>query len=176
MIWSFIFLIAWLGLFILSLGGIFVGISPSYLNEIINYDYFRLILLGISIFYFIVFMKKVSSIFEVKEEKAFIIKNEQGNIGMTLSSIEHILKEIIKERDFIKDVKTKTSIEKEGILVKIKIAISSIENLNLEIEKIQVELKEYVEKMLGINVKEIDIVVVKVHSVKENNYLTKEVE
>lgn len=176
MIWSFVFLVAWLGLFLISLGGVFIGISPSYLMTVINYEYFRILILGISIFYFILFMKKVSNIFEEKEEKAYIVKNEQGTIGMTLSSIEHILKEIVKIRDFVKDVKTKIMIEKEGISVKIKISILTIENLNIEIEKMQLQLKEYIEKMLGISVKEIDVVVVKVYEMKKTNNLMEEVE
>lgn len=162
--WYILFFLGWLGIFALSLGGILLGIIPGYIAEYINlYDFYtKIAIVGISVFYFILFLKKVSSLFDTGEEENYVIKNENGDIRITLSSIENLIKGIIKKTDFIKESKIRGKIEKEQVKIEIKAGVNSIPDLNDEVNKLQNEIIEYINRVAGIKIKNVDIIVSKV--------------
>ena len=70
MVWNLVFAIAWVGIFILSIGGIFLSILPKYILSLnVEEPVFRMILGGISVVYLLLFIEKFSRIFE--KEKSY---------------------------------------------------------------------------------------------------------
>ncbi|MGM0508362.1 MAG: alkaline shock response membrane anchor protein AmaP [Fusobacteriota bacterium] len=175
MIWKLIFFISWIGIFCLSVIGIFLGVAPVYINDVLNYQYFRIILFSGSIFYLLIFLKKAYNLFERQEEKQVVLENEQGKIGMTVKSIEHVIKKMVKEKDFIKDVKVEVVPVKSAVNAMIKIEIDPIDDLNERIKEIQKLIKDYVKDVLGIEVNSLDVIVTKVHPGKNKMQLKSEV-
>ena len=162
--WHLLFFIGWIGVFILALGGILLGIVPGYISEYVNVFELntKIIIIGISIFYFILFLKKISDIFDSGEEENYVMKNENGSIRITLSSIENLIKGIVKNADFIKESKIKGKIDKDDVKVVIKAGVNSIPDLNEEVNKLQKEIIEYIDRVAGITIKNVDIIVSKV--------------
>lgn len=162
--WSLFFGIGWIGIFIMSLGSIFLALVPEYLKEINFLSMnFRLWIVSISIFYFILFIKKISNMSKDKDEKAFVIETATGKLEITLGSIENIIQGLLKKSTFIKDIKIKSNLADEGVKIGLKVSVDSIENLNQELQKLQADLISYTEKLAGIKIIGIDIKIIKVH-------------
>ncbi|BDU50058.1 alkaline shock response membrane anchor protein AmaP [Haliovirga abyssi] len=167
--WSLLFGIGWIGIFIMSLGTIFLALVPEYLQEINFLSMnLRIWIISISVFYFILFIKKISEISKGKEEKSFMIETETGRLEITLGSIENIIQGLLKKSTFIKDIKIKSDLEDEGVKIGLKVSVESIENLNQELQKLQAYLISYTEKLAGIKIVGIDIKIVKVHYSEKN--------
>lgn len=169
--WGLLFFIGWLGIFALSLGGAFLGVAPWFIKDFNGFETmeYKVTVILIAIFYFILFLKKAWSLFETKEEESYIIETDKGTIAITLSSINNMIKGVVRKQSYIKENKIRSVIGKEGVSVKLKIGVQSIDDLNEEMKKTQDLIISYVLKVAGITINAVNITVYKVeHSETEN--------
>lgn len=162
--WKFLLFVGWIGIFILAAGGIFVGIFPSYLEYAGEMDLaVRGIVILVSIFYFSLFMRKFSELFRKSDEKIIYFENEFGRLGISLNSIDSIIEGVLKNEYFIKDWKIKSINDKNHVKVQLRLGTDAVENINNEISKLQQMITENVERVTGIKIVSINVIVNRVY-------------
>ena len=113
---KFIFFIGWIGIGLLSVGGIGLALFQQNIGidmlALIKSRIFNLSLFGISFFYILLFIEKTISIF-VKEDKGYEFKTETGMVSISENSLNALIKEIVDQRilnfkDELKNLKIKS--------------------------------------------------------------------
>lgn len=99
-----VFFIGWLGIFIISLLGIVYVAVPDF---VVRFQLDGLtgdiLILAISIIYLLICLLKLTTIFT--KEEGYVIKNENGEVKVSVDSIKNIIKEILKGDGDISNIK-----------------------------------------------------------------------
>lgn len=162
--WKFLLFLGWIGILLLSAAGVFVGIFPSYLEYAGEMEIaVRLAVIVISFFYFGLFMRKFFELFKKGDDKIIYFENEFGRLGISLGSIDSIIEGVIKNVYFIKDWKIKSINDKNHVKVQLRLGADAVENIGNEITKLQQMITENVEKVTGIKIIAINVVVNRVY-------------
>jgi len=121
--------------------------SPSSLNNLLSVSVFSL--LGLLII--LVALRFIQTLFfRVRREKAIKFEAEEGQISITLSALEDMIKKCLeKEEENISHIKPKIIITKKCIGVNIKLVLKTETNINEFAKDIQQKIKSKIEAILG---------------------------
>jgi len=160
MFMKFIFGIAWIGIFILAIGGIYVGLFPSYLDIIDFNDLLtRVAIGGVSFIYLILFIEKVVRLFE--RPKELRIKTPNGMLKISSNSINNIVKEVVNEYPKVRNSKVKNKTKGKKLKIFVSIDIMSSQSLSDDLKLIQQEIKDRIESYLDLSIADIELRVTK---------------
>ena len=81
------------------------------------------------------------------------VKNKNGEIEVTIKTINEVAKDFLGSRDIIKNSKVKSYPSGRAVIVEAIVDTYSVDNLNEKLSKIQEELSDHVFKVTGITVK-----------------------
>lgn len=158
--WKFLYFLGWVTIAVTSLFCIFLGIAPDYIDNIDFYDFdTRGIIIGVSLFLFILFIKKSSSVFEKAEIKITMEENTEGKIEITVFAIEEIVEGVFKEKDYIKELKLESRVKNNSLYIKARIAIESNGKFQEELKLLQENVVSRVQLLTGIKIAEIKVLV-----------------
>jgi len=167
MFMKFIFGIAWIGIFILAIGGIYVGLFPSYLDIIDFNDLLtRVAIGGVSFIYLILFIEKVVRLFE--RPKELRIKTPNGMLKISSNSINNIVKEAVNEYPKVRNSKVKNKTKGKKLKIFVSIDIMSSQSLSDDLKLIQQEIKDRIESYLDLSIADIELRVTKLTKDKSN--------
>ncbi|MEA3489306.1 MAG: alkaline shock response membrane anchor protein AmaP [Candidatus Omnitrophota bacterium] len=110
------------------------------------------ILLGIvgGIFVVIGIISPIRLAKKLEKSRTVSFQNPDGEVTVSLSAIEDYIRKIAKGISGIKDVRPHVSISKKGINVITAVSISAAANIPEVTEKIQMQVKNRVQGMLGV--------------------------
>lgn len=179
-----LFLIGWIGIFILSSLGIIYTFTSDKVIECIafiqkNYsiggyslDTDRLFTV-IAVFYLFLSIEKFLSMFKGKENRTFTFESERGLISISYSSIESIVKKILIEESYILSQKVRIKEKKKKILINIKIDCEDSEGITEKLALLQNKIDAELEKITSIKTDKVNIKVAKIIS-KEDEIISTE--
>lgn len=90
---------------------------------------------------------------KLKKTRIVAFQNPDGEVTVSLSAVEEYIRKIAKRIPAISEIKSRVDIGKKGINVNIGISISAGANIPEVTERIQMEVKNRVHGMLGIEEK-----------------------
>lgn len=159
MLKKFLFFLAWVGSFLISILGLIYIIFPDYLIEF-KFEDFRVkaTLISVCIIYIIISLLKFFSLF--KKEKGFVIDGEFGQVNISLESIKGVIREILSYDKEIRNIKinfdkkgrkhhiivyldmvTEGSIAEKSTYLQKQIKNELQDKLELDIEIIEIKIK-----------------------------------
>lgn len=99
-----IFFFAWLGIFVLSVFGITYVAVPGFIVKF-NIDGFmwNAAVIVVSLIYLFISLLKFTTLFS--REEGYVIKNQNGEVRISLDSIKSIIKEILNRDKEVRNVK-----------------------------------------------------------------------
>ncbi|MFH1776209.1 MAG: alkaline shock response membrane anchor protein AmaP [Candidatus Omnitrophota bacterium] len=97
-----------------------------------------------------------------QREKTIAFNNPEGQVTISLSAIEDVIKRITKQVTEVREIRSYVSATRKGIDITSRIVLWSDTNIPEVTEKIQSIVRNHVQEMLGIE----EPIIVKVHVVK----------
>jgi uncharacterized alkaline shock family protein YloU len=142
------------GLF-LVLTGVSVIFPSEYIDAVLNFALSditgQFILIGFGLF---VILLGITAPYrlekKLKKKRIVAFQNPDGEVSVSLSAVEDYIQKIAKSVPGIKDVKSKVSIDKKGIDITTAVSVVSGMNIPEMTEHIQLEVKNKVQTMLGV--------------------------
>lgn len=169
MIWKLIFGIGWLGIFFISLAGIFFSVLPQYLAKIpLSPLAIKGSIIGVCVFYMILFVEKFSTLFS-NDEITYDVTTEDGRIKISSVTINTLVKQTLSQISSIKQLKVKNNMGKKGLNIKLELEVNSSENISSELKKVQILIRENIKNSLEIEVANVDIITTKINSKKKES-------
>lgn len=161
MIKKIIFFFAWLGIFLLSITGIVYVAVPKYLvqfNTYIGTLSYDIVVLAISIIYFIISILKFLSLFE--RTKDYEIKTEDGVVYISSASVTSFIRELLSKDKEISNIRVETS--KKGrkfniFNIRVRLDMLSNGNISGKSSSIQNEIKSKLADKMGLEVGAIEV-------------------
>ena len=168
MFMKFIFGIAWIGIFILAILGIYIGMFPAYL-EILDFSSLitRGVVIGISLIYLLLFIEKLVILFE--KPKELKMKTPNGTLKISSNSVNNIVKEVVGEHPKVKNLKVKNKTNGKKLKIFVSIDIMSSQSLSEDLNLIQQDIKDRIENYLDLNITEVELRVTKLIKEKSSN-------
>ncbi|UUV18763.1 alkaline shock response membrane anchor protein AmaP [Fusobacteria bacterium ZRK30] len=168
MFMKFIFGIAWIGIFILAVLGIYIGMFPAYL-EILDFNSLitRGAVAGISLVYLLLFVEKLINLFE--RPKELRMKTPNGMLKISSNSVNNIVKEVVGEHPKVRNLKVKNKTNGKKLKIFVSIDIMSSQSLSDDLNLIQQDIKDRIESYLDLSITEIELRVTKLIKDKSNN-------
>ena len=127
---KFIFFIGWIGIGLLSIGGIGLALFQQNIGidmlALIKSRVFNFSLFGISFFYILLFIEKTISLF-VKEDRGYEFKTETGVVSISENSLNALIKEVVDQNKEVKKPSLNISERRQNL----KRVISEINYLDL---------------------------------------------
>ncbi len=167
MFMKFIFGIAWIGIFILAVLGIYIGIFPAYLESL---DFNSLItrgaIAGVSFIYLLLFIEKLINLFE--RPKELRMKTPNGMLKISSNSVNNIVKEVVGEHPKVRNLKVKNKTNGKKLKIFVSIDIMSSQSLSDDLNLIQQDIKDRIESYLDLSITEIELRVTKLIKDKSN--------
>ncbi|MBU1083854.1 MAG: alkaline shock response membrane anchor protein AmaP, partial [Candidatus Omnitrophica bacterium] len=87
---------------------------------------------------------------KIRKGRAISFQNPDGEVTISLSAVEDYVHKIAKSITGIKDVKSRVNAGKKGINVVTDVSIAASANIPEVTERIQMEVKNKVQSMLGV--------------------------
>jgi len=150
---SFIFLSSLIGI-------IFVGISLgiisqyelySWVNKIVSLNSYQQMILGwLGVFFILAsinFVRRLS--LHSTKERVIVLNTDKGNIKVSLSAIEDMIRKDLSDREEISHIRPKVLIQRKGIKILIRAVLKSEENLSEFTAQIQERIKNRLETLIG---------------------------
>jgi uncharacterized alkaline shock family protein YloU len=160
MVRKIIFALAWVGIFILSLGGIYLGIIPEHFYNVDFYGYvLRASLIGLSVIYLLLSIEKFLMNFE--RAKDYEIQTENGKLTVTSSSVNNLVKEIVSSNSDIRNVRPTNKIKRKKLFITVKVDTYTDSEISRNILDLQKQIKDYVFEYLGVEVEGVEVKVSK---------------
>ncbi len=103
---------------------------------------------GVLIILVITLLNFVWSGLEAERNVAF--RTEYGEVMVSLSAIEDYIRKLLRQDLDIRDIRTKVSARKRGLLILLKAVIVSESNIPAITERIQSQIKTKIQEMLGM--------------------------
>lgn len=169
MIWKLIFGIGWIGIFFISLAGVFFSVLPAYLSKIpLSPLALKGTIVGVCVFYLILFVEKFSTLFS-NDEITYDVTTDEGRIKISSVTINTLVKQTLSQISSIKQLKVKNHMGKKGLHIKLELEVNSSANISGELKKVQMLIRENIKNSLEIEVANVDIITTKINSKKEKN-------
>ncbi len=150
---TFIFLSCLIGTILV---GISLGIISQYelyswVNKVISFNPYQQIILGwLGVFFILVSINFIRRLFlHSAKEKAIVLNTDKGNIKVSLSAIEDMIRKDLASREEISHIRPKVLILRKGIKVLIRAVLKSEENLPEFTAQIQETIKNRLETLIG---------------------------
>lgn len=135
-------------------------VLTAYSNMIINNkDYSAIVAVIATVFFIISLIFLLSGVDKGKDKSAVEKKSELGNIMISLNSIESIIMSSVKQLDGVMDIKTVLERKKDAVKIKLKVVLTPEHNIPEVSSIIQIRAKEAVERVAGIEVSGIEVLV-----------------
>ncbi|WP_270427381.1 alkaline shock response membrane anchor protein AmaP [Fusobacterium mortiferum] len=169
MIKKIIFFFAWLGIFLLSITGIVYVAVPKYLvqfNTYIGTLSYDIVVLAISIIYFIISILKFLSLFE--RTKDYEIKTEDGVVYISSASVTSFIRELLSKDKEISNIRVETSKKGRKFNIRVRLDMLSNGNISGKSSSIQNEIKSKLADKMGLEVGAIEVKISKL-AVKDTN-------
>ncbi|MCK5450822.1 MAG: alkaline shock response membrane anchor protein AmaP, partial [Candidatus Omnitrophica bacterium] len=90
---------------------------------------------------------------KMKAARVISFQNPDGEVTVSLSAVEEYINKIAKTIMDIKEVKPRVSVNKKGINIITEVSISASANIPEVTERIQMEVRNRVQDMLGVEEK-----------------------
>ena len=154
----------------LSSVGIYLSIFPKYITAFYVEGFtFRLTLLGIAVFYLLIFIEKFLMNFE--KTKDYQVKTENGTISISSVSINSLVKEVTQSNSEVKNVRVKNKIKGKKIFIIVAVDAYSDSDIARSISETQAIIKEEVFESLALEVEEVEVKVSKLLKRKGSSIL-----
>lgn len=146
----------------------------NILQSIITYRYIATTILIISVFFILLSLKCI--FFGTKKSDFYkdniLLKNEEGKLIITRSSIENLVNNTIKSFDGIQEFTNKVKFDKENNII-INISLLVKENVTIRelTDNIQTKIKQVVKKTSDLDIKEVNV---KIKNIEAINNIIKE--
>lgn len=99
-----------------------------------------------------------------KKKKSVVIKGSNGNIEVTLKTLEEVSKNFLESKNIVKQAKVVAKRTVNGAIINASKENFKTDEMNSKLDLISKELEEYIKKMLGLNVKKINLSISKVNN------------
>lgn len=179
-----LFLIGWIGIFILSA----VGVADSFMTDEIKknmevYETYKyideyilknisVIVLGTSVFYLVLSIKKFLSLFKGKEDKVYIFESESGLISLSYAAVECVIKKVIDDENYIIGRKIRIKEKRKKLILNVKIECESVEGVTEKIVALQRKIEREIDRITAIKTDKINIKVAKMIDVSDEKIST----
>lgn len=114
---------------------------------------------------FIISIRFLISGLKPKHSNESVIRtSEMGNISISINAVESLVLKLIRDIDKIKDIKVTIKKVQDGVAIFLKIVVTHdvvIPELSLELQK---DVKEYIEKSTGLNVRDVSVKVANIYN------------
>ncbi len=146
----------------------------NILQSIITYRYIATTILIISVFFILLSLKCI--FFGTKKSDFYkdniLLKNEEGKLIITRSSIENLVNNTIKGFDGIQEFTNKVKFDKENNII-INISLLVKENVTIRelTDNMQTKIKQVVKKTSDLDIKEVNV---KIKNIEAINNIIKE--
>ena len=132
----------------------------EFLTQTFQTQDFQLIIGGVGLFFILasLFIAQVT-MGRLQREKTIAFNNPDGQVTVSLSAIEDFVKRLSSSMSEIRDMRSNVVAGKKGIEISVKVSLWADVNIPETTERIQVLIKERIQKMLGIE----EPIVVRVH-------------
>ena len=87
---------------------------------------------------------------KLQKNRRISFQNPDGEVTVSLSAIEDYIRKIAKSIPGIKDIRSRVDVDKKGINITTSVSISATANIPEVTEKIQMQVKNSVQGMLGV--------------------------
>jgi len=148
---------------LVSLFILFLSISgniPYYLQHAFRSDDQRLVIGTIAVAIFIVSIRLFFSTFSSrKSDNALVEDGALGQVRITLSAVENLVKKVAFQVVGVKEAKPKLILTKNGTKLLIKIAVTPDIPIPQASQELQTKIKEELENIAGIEINDIRILV-----------------
>ena len=162
MITRVILFFGWIYIFVISLFMILIGLMPKlfsapFLVMVSMGDkekYFQLntfYLIAAGVVLFLLFLLKFTKELFPKEKKDVIIDDLDGEISVSMTSIETMVKGVVLKYKNIKILKVKSTPYKDSVKIMLSITVESLDNFKKEMQDIKSTVKKYIETALEIS-------------------------
>lgn len=157
---KFIFFLAWLGIFFLSLIGILYVVYPTILENIALTPFIlKIIVLNISILYLIFTFIKLFSKFERNID--YEVKTSEGKVFITSDTIKAFVKQLLSQHRDIYVTKVETKKFRNKFDLKISLEASPDKNLSEKTLFLQENIKREVKTSIGVDINSVELKIVK---------------
>lgn len=159
------FCLAVISLFVMavSLNLVSYGLLSTYFVMIFKNNYYSKIALGVAILFFLVSIRFLLSGISKSKGKAPIYKSSQlGGILISLESIQNIIASELKNIDGIADIKIELQNKKGTVGIKLRVTVTPERNIPEFSTTIQTRTKSVVEKIAGVDVSYVEVLVLDV--------------
>lgn len=165
MLKKIIFFFAWLGIFVLSIVGIVYVTVPGFLVRF-NIDGFmwKLTILIVSFIYLFISLLKFGTLFS--REEGYIIKNENGEVKISIDSIKSIIKEILNRDKEVRNVKIVCGRKGKKHTITIYMDMETNKSISEKTSEIQNAVKYELQDKLQL---EVSVVTVKIKKLSLKN-------
>ena len=113
-----------------------------------------------------------------KKPKKIRVSSENGEIEVTLKTIEEISKNFLESKDIVNVAKVSVKYTHKGPIINANIENFKTDEMNTKLANIATELTKYIKNMLGVTVKKVNLNINKINTsqVIEENIETEKVE
>lgn len=173
-IYSFIILILSVICCLLIFNWLQIDSIINILQSIITYRYIATTILIISVFFILLSLKCI--FFGTKKSDFYkdniLLKNEEGKLIITRSSVENLVNNTIKGFDGIQEFTNKVKFDKENNII-INISLLVKENVTIRelTDNMQTKIKQVVKKTSDLDIKEVNV---KIKNIEAINNIIKE--
>lgn len=170
MVRKLLFAVAWLGILVLSSLGIYLAIFPKYITAFyVEGITFRLTLLGIAVFYLLIFIEKFLMNFE--KSKDYQVKTENGTLSISSVTINNLVKEVAQFNSELKNIRVRNKIKGKKLFITVVVDAYSDSDIARSISETQSRIKEEVFESLALEVEEVEVKVSKLLKRKGSSLL-----
>ena len=140
----------------------------NILNSVIEYRHIVVTVLIVSIIFILLSLKCI--FFGTKKSDMYkdniLLKNEEGKLIITKSSIENLVNNTIKGFDIIQEFTTKVKFDKENNII-INISLLVKENVIIKelTDNMQTKIKQVVKRTSDLDIKEINVKIKNIESI-----------
>lgn len=161
MLKKIIFFFAWIGIFVLSILGIVYVAVPGFLVRF-NIDGFvwNASVVVVSLIYLFISLLKFATLFT--REEGYVIKNENGQVNVSIDSIKSIIKEILNRDKEVRNIKIVCTRKGKRHLVTIFMDMDTNRSIAEKSAEIQSAVKYELQDKLQLD---IDVVEVKIKKI-----------
>ncbi len=161
MLKKIIFFFAWIGIFVLSILGIVYVAVPGFLVRF-NIDGFvwNASVVVVSLIYLFISLLKFATLFT--REEGYVIKNENGQVNVSIDSIKSIIKEILNRDKEVRNIKIVCTRKGKRHLITIFMDMDTNRSIAEKSAEIQSAVKYELQDKLQLD---IDVVEVKIKKI-----------
>ena len=154
-----IVLLAGVSAFILGAGFFPFTINPVFLEGPRNIEE-RLVIIGSAIVLCALGTHSFFMLFRSGRDKGFILQHtEYGDVNISVRALENMVHQSIDVRENLKIVHTNLHRIRKGLVVDLKISLSAGANIPTIVSTLQKQVKEYILRCSGVEVKEVRVMV-----------------